>query len=284
MRQRPPITRTDLVRDLKWLGVPPGALLMVHSSLRSLGEVDRGAESVVDALLETLGPDGTLVVPTFTFATARAPGFVFDPQHTPSDMGAITEAARRRPEARRSVHIYHSIAALGPLAEQLTTSGGDSAWDAASPMGQVLDRDGWYLLLGVPYQTLTAVHVIEIRLGVWSRLERVDEGRQRLPDGSVVPLFSRTHPRHQAHPGSDFNRAGQRMEDSGLVAIGEVGNAVARLFRAQDLLTTVAAMYATDRNATLQQGPAVTALAYGHTIPSPRGEYCVADPARLFGT
>ena len=86
----------ELVNDLSRLGVPAGGLMMVHSSLRSIGMVEGGADTVVDALLECLGPQGTLVVPTFTFAAPNQPGFVFDPALTPSEMGAISEAARRR--------------------------------------------------------------------------------------------------------------------------------------------------------------------------------------------
>ena len=97
-----PLDRATLVRDLTRLGVPRGGLVMVHSSLRSLGHVAGGAETVVDALLETLGPEGTLVVPTFTYAVAREPGFVFDPLHTPSlhgcDFGGRTSGSQGSPQ------------------------------------------------------------------------------------------------------------------------------------------------------------------------------------------
>ena len=146
---------------------------MVHSSLRSLGFVDGGPETVVDALLQALGPHGTLVVPTFTYPTAGDPMFVFDPAHTPSQMGAISEAARRRSQAHRSIHLAHSIAAIGPLAQTIATSGGASGWDADSPMRQVFDRNGRYLLLGVPYQNLTAMHLCEVWLELPYRKPRI---------------------------------------------------------------------------------------------------------------
>jgi len=114
--QRPPTAQLDraaLVRDLNGLGVPRGGLLMVHSSLRSLGHVAGGAPTVIDALLQTLGPDGTLVLPAFTYPLSRDPDFVFDPVHTPSLMGAISDAGRRHPEARRSLHLWPSISAIG---------------------------------------------------------------------------------------------------------------------------------------------------------------------------
>ena len=170
-----PLSRADLVRDLVAIGVRRGDLLMVHSSLRSIGFVKAGPETVVEALLQAIGPEGTLVVPTFTYPFTQDPTFVFDPAHTPSGMGAISEAARRRPEARRSIHLAHSVAAIGPLAETIAMSGGASAWDAGSPMRQVFDRSGRYLLLGVPYQNLTAMHLCEVWLGLPYRKARISE-------------------------------------------------------------------------------------------------------------
>ena len=256
---------------------------MVHSSLRSIGLVDGGPETVVDALLQALGPEGTLVVPTFTYPTAGEPEFVFDPIHTPSQMGAISEAARRRPHAHRSIHLAHSIVAIGPLAETVTTSGGASGWDAHSPMGQVFNRNGRYLLLGVPYQNLTAMHLCEVWLGLPYRQPRTSQGRMRRPDGSTTPLVSIGTPPLPGHPGSDYNRLGQRMEDAGLVKLAPVGNAIARLLNANDFRAAARDLTRHDPHGFLQQGDAVTALAYGHTIETDKGEHCVVDPTRMYG-
>ena len=277
-----PLDRATLVRDLTHLGVPSGGLVMVHSSLRSLGHVAGGADTVVDALLEALGPEGTLVVPTFTYPLVGEPDFLFDPLRTPSLMGAISEAARRNPKARRSIHLWHSVAAIGPLAETITTSGGASAWDDDSPMGQVHDRDGLYLLLGVPYLNLTAVHLCEVELEVPYRKALRVETKMRRADGSLAPLVSVACPPQPGHPGSDFNRLGQRMEDAGLVRVGHVGNAVARLLGGHDLRRMARELYERDPEAFRRQGGVVTRLAYGHTIESDRGEHCVLDPARMY--
>lgn len=279
-----PLDRAALVSDLTRLGIPRGGLLMVHSSLRSLGHVVGGANAVVAALLDTLGPTGTLVVPTFTYPIAREPGFVFDPLRTPSLMGAISDAGRRHPGARRSLHLWHSIAAIGPLAETIVTAGGESAWDVDSPMRQIRDRDGQYLLLGVPYQNLTAVHVCEIEVQVPYRKAVRVETEMRRADGSFVPLVSVGCPPQPGHPGSDFNRLGQRMEDAGLVRVGEVGNAVARLLGGHNLRRAARDLYEQDANGFLRQDGLVTPLAYGHTLESDRGEHCVADPDGMYGT
>ena len=148
------LTRDRLAADLRRLGVQTGDLLMIHSSLRSLGFVVGGAAAVVDALLDVLGPTGTLVGPSFNYETALDPDFVFDPLNTPSDMGAIADEIRRRAGNQRSRHLTHSLSAIGPQAETIVTAGGPTAWAANDPLGTVFKLDGRFLLLGVTYASL----------------------------------------------------------------------------------------------------------------------------------
>ncbi len=282
------VTRDDIVNSLTELGIRKGSLVMVHSSLSAIGEVEGGAETVGDSLLDVLGFDGTLVVPTFTYPSAvpecNDATWIFDPEETPSAMGAITNAIRNRSGSRRSIHLWHSIAAIGPLAEQITTIGRTSAWDAESPMAWVLKNDGWLLLLGVPYQNLTAIHIWEVEFGVDYRVDYDVERRIQQRNGSLDPLISRVHDRADTHPGSDFNRFGERMEAAGDVHIGHVGNAVARLFSARDAYILAESMYNIDPLSFLKQGDAVTSLSYGHTISNTKGIQCVVDPKQAFPT
>ena len=104
-----------LVADLRALGLQSGDAVMVHSSYKSLGGVVGGPSTVVEALLEVLGPQGTLVVPTFTHSGTTH----FDPQTSPSLNGAITEAARAHAQAVRSWHPTHAVTAIGPAASEL---------------------------------------------------------------------------------------------------------------------------------------------------------------------
>ena len=85
------ISRKQIGASLRALGLKSSDILFVHSSLSSIGYVDGGAQTVVDALLDVLGPKGTLVVPTFTDFHKVATDSVFDPVRDPSDMGKISE-------------------------------------------------------------------------------------------------------------------------------------------------------------------------------------------------
>ena len=255
---------------------------MVHSSLRSIGSVEAGAAMAVDALLEALGPDGTLVVPTFTDEIAsRYNGFVFDMVNTPSYVGAITEAARIRTGARRSHHPWHSVVAIGPLAESLTSDEVVSAWWPGSPMSQVVDKGGMVLLLGVPYMRLTLAHWCEFHVKVPYRPELMIQVPIRLVDGSIVTIVDHECPPDPGTPDRDYNRLGRAMEEAGVVKIGAIGNAVGRLFYGRDARDCAVKLYREDKQAFLLQGE-YTALTEGHTVETSKGTLCVYDPGLVY--
>ncbi len=175
----------DLARGLLALGLEAGMTVLAHASLRSLGSVDGGAETVVDALREVLGPAGTLVVATATEENsttsrahqARIAGMTtkqvrefraamppFDRAVTPAGTGRIAEAVRTMPGAIRSAHPQSSFAAIGPLARRLMRQhkivchlGEDS------PLGKLYTSGSWILLAGVGYQACSALHLAEYR-------------------------------------------------------------------------------------------------------------------------
>ncbi|MFP8890209.1 aminoglycoside N(3)-acetyltransferase [Natrialbaceae archaeon A-CW2] len=154
------VTGDDLVADLRALGLQSGDELVVHSSLSSLGWVDGGADTVVDALKTVVGVEGTVVVPTFTpFVVREEP---FDREGTPSQTGAVTETLRTRPNSIRSDHPTHSVAALGPAAEALTAGHElDQSLGRDSPLHRLAQRGGKVLLLGIGHERNSTLHVAE---------------------------------------------------------------------------------------------------------------------------
>jgi aminoglycoside 3-N-acetyltransferase len=276
-----PVRREELTQNLTNLGVPKGGLLLVHSSLRSIGYVDGGVQTVVGALLDALGPQGTLMVPTFIYPILRSPDFVFDPHETPSCMGAISEAARRHPEAHRSIKLDHSYAALGPLAETIIDKA-HSSWGDDSPLVQLIRRGGMVLLLGVPYTRMTLAHQCEVLLSVPYRKTTTITGRLRRSDGAVVSFSNMVTPPAPGHPGSDYNRLGQRLEDAGKVKTGLVGNAMARLVYARDVFEIAKALYREDPKGFLKQNNVLTPLRLGISIETSKGVICVSDPSRIY--
>lgn len=106
----------SLVNDFKALGIKPGMSLLTHSSLRRVGPVDGGADTVIDALLEVLGPEGTLMMSTVG-GNVNPEQPVFDVRNTPCTVGTLANVFRKREGVIRSLHPVHSVCALGPKAE-----------------------------------------------------------------------------------------------------------------------------------------------------------------------
>ena len=60
------VSKSDIIQSLKELGLRQGDIVLVHSSLKSFGYVEGGADTVIDAFLEVVGETGTLVMPTLS--------------------------------------------------------------------------------------------------------------------------------------------------------------------------------------------------------------------------
>lgn len=184
------VAKKDIVAGFRALGLEPGGMLQVHSSLSSLGYVEGGADAVVDALLEALGPSGTLMVPTFNHQSREAfddDHEIFDLEVTRSVNGAITEAARLRPDAHRSLQPTHPYAAIGPKAEWLTSGHLEvKTFAVDSPLGKLVSHGGQIMMLGVGMNSCTAAHVAETRAGARCMGYRELVRKLRLPGGEVI--------------------------------------------------------------------------------------------------
>ncbi|MFI6406921.1 aminoglycoside N(3)-acetyltransferase [Streptomyces sp. NPDC050548] len=162
----------------------PGATLLVHASSRRVGPA---ADALPGALLDALGPDGTLVVPTFTAGNSdsspayrqRVRGMTdrqradherdmppFDPARTASQgMGWLAETVRRRPDAVRSAHPQTSFAAVGARAAELMADHDEECHlGENSPLARLFSAGAQVLLVGVGYEVCSAFHLAEYRI------------------------------------------------------------------------------------------------------------------------
>lgn len=236
-------------------------MLLVHSSLTSLGWVCGGPVAVVQALLDALGPDATLVAPTHTPDNTDPAGWQnppvpepwwpvirehtpgFDPAVTPSRwMGRIAEAVRTWPGARRSDHPQVSFAALGPAADAVVAGHRlDDMLGEHSPVGAVYRLDGDVLLLGVGHDSNTSLHLAEYR----------QPYPPRQPEGSAVltPGGGRAWVTWEdvATDEDDFARLGAAFDETGNARVGKVGDATCRLMRQRDLVDFAVEWLATNR-------------------------------------
>ena len=159
---KPPVI-DQLVLDLQTVGVRPGGVLMVHSSLKSLGAFPGGAESLIQGLLAAIAPEGTLLMPALSYETVIPQKPVFDIRSTPSCVGILPEIFRLSAGTRRSMHPTHSVCAVGPLTSDLLSPHilDSTPCGPNSPFHRLADFKGQILMLGCGLRPNTSMHAIE---------------------------------------------------------------------------------------------------------------------------
>lgn len=227
-------TRVQLAGDLRALGVRAGDYLFVHSSFKSLGTVEGGAETVIGALEDAVAVDGMVLMPSFNLTPKGndARLAAWDILSTPSCVGYLTEAFRRLPGTARSDHFSHSVTGRGRdamvfLSTHRDNTGMRSPWDhpdhgkafgEGSPFHKLYkDNRGRVLMLGVDYNSSTFCHYIEVVY--WN------ERLRKNPDAPYIWL--------------DRDRLGVRWDEIGRVSRGPVGDSESRLFSIRDFTDTL---------------------------------------------
>jgi len=240
-----PATVQSIRDDLSALGVAPGMVLLVHSSLSSLGWVCGGPVAVVLALEAALGPEGTLVMPTYSddlsepsywknppvpetwWATIRQTMPPYDVSMTPTrGVGVTPECFRNQVGTRRSTHPSSSFAARGPHAEMIV---GEHTLDFpmgdGSPLARIYDLDGSILLLGAHLQCVSSLHLAEYR-AKYPKKKQIKCGAPTVVEGKREWVEFQDFDWDD----SDFSAIGASFaEKTGLVRSGRVANGIAQL-------------------------------------------------------
>jgi aminoglycoside N3'-acetyltransferase len=220
-------SRAEVADQLRTLGVEKGGILLVHTSFRATRPVQEGPVGLIEALRDALGPQGTLVMPSWS-GDDEAP---FDPLTTPAEpsLGVVAEIFWRLPGVRRSDHAQ-AFAAAGPNAARITAGPLPlPPHIPESPVGRVHDLDGQVLLLGVGHDADTTLHLAELLAGVPYRVPRYCTVLQ---DGRPV----RIEYEENDHCCERFALADEWLRGRGLQSEGRVGQAHARLARARDIV------------------------------------------------
>ena len=234
------LTKSDIKLGLQRLGIAPRDVVMVHSSLSSLGYVEGGADVVVDAFLDVLGDGGTLVVPSYPesgwMLDRIRSGRVFDHANDSTVAGAIPRAVLARPQRLRSYEPVGAVAAIGPHAEQITRFEPDShdSCGPLSPFGKMLDLDAKIVLLGVDLGCCTHMHALESIAKLPYPLTRKRyPWKTLLADGTFVSGQEHCHSKGVPRLYTRFEPA---LVERGLLTIRQIGAAQVRMIPAQVLI------------------------------------------------
>lgn len=231
------VTQACVVEQTRALGLASGGVLLVHSSFRAVRPVQGGPTGLIAALLEGLGPEGTLVMPSWGDDDERP----FDAEKTPvaADLGIVAETFRHYPGVIRSTH-SQAFAALGPQAELITADPLPlPPHIPASPVGRVHDLDGQILLLGVGHDASSTIHLAEV-------IAEVPYGVEKqcavLENGELI----RVSYRENDHCCARFEFMDGWLRRRQLQREGLIGHAHARLMRSRDVVAAALAELAAD--------------------------------------
>lgn len=221
-------TRQQLMQQLEQMGLKHTDAVMMHSSMKAIGAVEGGADTVLDALMEYFAP-GLLMTPTHTWRQMSESYNVFDPATEPSCVGLLTNLFMKRPGVVRSLHPTHSIAAYGPEAaayvqgeENMTTPcAPEGVW------GRLLEKKGKVLLVGVTHARNTYIHAVEEMLDVPERLtEKPVEFVIVMPDGSRKTVHVHRHYNPvEPHISERFDKLMEGYFETGAALRGKLGDA-----------------------------------------------------------
>jgi aminoglycoside 3-N-acetyltransferase len=239
----PSLAHRDLVPGLKQLGVSPGAIVEVHSSLSSFGWVADGATTVIDALLQVVGTSGTIIMSAYPVSPAipltdedRALGITWKVRKLPFDspeptgMGRISDTFRQRPDVICGHSFFRTCA-----------WGRDAAWHTNGYHG-LLAVDGWCLLLGVGIDRCSSMHAAEDSPlpNEISRCWAIPEHVQAVYDPAEWSIG------YGGTPDDAWQMVWQKADQRGLVRHQQIGQARCSLFKARSVVSIYKQLRQTD--------------------------------------
>lgn len=274
--------KQQLQDQLESMGLKGDETILIHSSMKSIGEVDGGADTVLDAWMEYF-KDGLLLLPTHTWKTVNADNPVYNPQTTPSCVGLLTNMFMKRDGVIRSLHPTHSMAGYGKNAAEYL-AGEEYNNTPCTPGGcydRFKDAGGKVLLVGVGHERNTYIHSVEEVLNVPNRLsdmpmelviellkEDEDNKNKKLPYYNMADgwkkcidsnggydnnnklcrkVYVRKHYNaQQPHISEDFVKLNQIFLDSGVVKKVKFGDADSLLCDAKGMFNVVRQVIAPD--------------------------------------
>jgi aminoglycoside 3-N-acetyltransferase len=253
---RTPVTRSRLAGDLERLDVAPG-IAMVHASLRSLGWVVGGSQTVVEALFDRLGPHGTLCAQAswedIPFGHAGWPAAwqqayeaefpPFDPARSAAAPyeGRLAERIRTWPGATRSANPATGIAATGARAVELTADHRlDDGFGRGTPYERLVEWGAHVVLLGAPLRSISLLHHAEAIAGARKRWTtyRLPVGGHEWTAIREIDVWNGAYPYERVLPAAaaPLGVIAAAALCAGIGRRGTVGAATAYCFPAADLI------------------------------------------------
>ena len=233
-RTKAHVTKEDIKDGFEKLGLKRGDNVGVHSSLSAFGYVEGGAEAVIDALFETVGEEGTVVMPTYSKnvqalektqeeidmgITWKYRVLPYNPQEDECWTGAIPDTFWRRDGAVRNSNPTHSLTAIGPKAEKLSQN-----WK------ELMDAEGYILLLGVTLGCCSSMHLAEEYVQLPQHiLDKIT------PPPELAERFKQENIGFGYGPYPDFERMQEICAEHGIMKTVKIGESTVKLLKLREL-------------------------------------------------
>ena len=223
-------TKKDLQRQIAAMGIKPNDTVIIHTSLKAVGDIEGGPEAFIDAFCEYLS-DGLFIVPTQTWANVTKTSPIYDPKTTEPCIGLVPRTAYKRSDGIRSLHPTHSMWVHGKGNEEFvkgeenaeTPARVGGAWWKLGEVGAKI------LLIGVDHGRNTYIHVVDEIAELDDRL--ADEAWNvtiRTRDGQEITHPFRPH--DSSRTGSlNFNNFEEAFVYHGAQTDGKIGDAYVRV-------------------------------------------------------
>ena len=221
-------TKESLKKQLTAMGLTGEETILIHSSMKAIGETQKGAETVLDALMEFF-EKGLLLLPTHTWKTINAENPVFDVDNEPACVGILPNLFLKRHGVVRSLHPTHSMAGFGKDAESYLA--GEEMHNTPCTPGGCYDRlkdiGGKILLVGVGHERNTYIHSVEEVLNVPNRLSDMPVLMKIVQHGKKpVSVYMRKHYNsQQPHISEDFVKLNRAFDECGAAVHTVFGSA-----------------------------------------------------------
>lgn len=245
------ITKQNIVDELQRIGLRKNDIVIVHTSMKGMGYICGGAQTIIEALMDVVGDGGTIVMPTQSWKNLDPEEGVhwdadeadwqlirdnwpaYNKEITPTNtMGAVAEMFRMWPGSIRSDHPARSVCAWGKYASYIA-KGHDlsNIFGEGSPVAKLYELNAKVLLLGVGYDKNTSLHLADARAEYPGKHNCVQYSAI-MEDG--VRVWKKYDTLYV--DGEDFEEIGDAFEEKYEVRKGMIGDGMIKLMNQRELV------------------------------------------------
>ncbi len=224
-------TKNSLIEDLTRTGIRKNGTLLIHSSMKAVGEVDGGGDTVLDAFIDHMN-EGLLLFPTHSWSDGNLRDGIYNPKTEPACVGILPNLFMKRAGAVRSMHPTHSVTAMGSRAQAYVLRDSDvyTPCPRNGCFAGLYDEDAQLLFLGATLKTNTFIHSIEEWMNIPDRINPQPRKIKLLyEDGDVREIDFYGHYSSRGDVSKNYDKLLIPMINMGIAKEVKIGDAASCL-------------------------------------------------------